>query len=256
MRVRVRLFSMLREMAGTGELEVELPGRRARVEQVVQEALRASPGLARAVRVLEERGLKPVVMVNGRQAGPGDEVSDGDEVAILPPASGGRAEARVVEGRVSLDKLVEEISSRASREGAGALVVFVGFVKGVVEGSRVLRLEYEAYEPAASRTLREIAEKHAAREGVTDVVVYHRVGGLEPGEPTIYVLVAARDRRTAFRVAADVLEEVKHRAPIFKLERRSDGDYWVLGDGVRVPRKLGEVRPPAEAVGAGDAGEA
>ncbi len=242
MKVRVRMFSMVKELAGTDRLEVELPGRLARVAEVLAAASRLAPGVEKALKLLEERGLKPVILVNGVQAGPEDTVKDGDEVAILPPASGGAVEAKIVKDRVSIDEVASRIAEKASQEGAGALVVFMGFVKGVVDGNRVDILEYEAYEPYATRTLKEIAEKYASREGVTDIIVYHRVGSLRPGEPTIYIFVAAKDRHTAFQVAAEVLEEVKHKTPIFKLERRSDGDYWVFGDGVRVPRKLGEVR--------------
>jgi molybdopterin synthase catalytic subunit len=233
---------MLRELAGVDELVIEVPGSSTSVAKVVEEACTRLPGLEKALKLLQERGMKPVIMVDGRYADPEDPVHDGAEVAILPPASGGASEARIVRGRVSVDEVISRVASRASREGAGALVIFVGFVKGVVEGNEVRSLDYEAYEPYASKILKEIADKYASLSGVTDVIIYHRVGSLKPGEPTIYVFVSAKDRKTAFKVAAEALEEVKHRAPIFKLERRSDGDYWVMGDGVRVPRKLGEVR--------------
>jgi len=115
-------------------------------------------------------------------------------------------------------------------------VIFIGFVKGVVDGAEVRELRYEAYEPYASRKLSEIAESYRGVDGVHGVVILHRVGSLGPGNETMYVLVAARDRGTAFSVAREVVDRVKHGVPIFKLEVRSDGEYWVIGDGRRVKR--------------------
>ncbi|AEM38117.1 molybdopterin biosynthesis MoaE protein [Pyrolobus fumarii 1A] len=242
MRVRLRLVAMFRDMAGVDELTLEVERDSVSVGMVVEEARRRLPGLARALQVLEEHGLKPLVVVNGSPASMDHVVSDGDEVVLLPPAAGGVVEAGLIEQELDLNEVVSRLAREASKKGSGALVVFVGFVKGVVDGNEVHELVYEAYEPLASRTLREIAEKHSKREGVTDVIVYHRVGRLKPGDTTIYILVAARDRKTAFETARSILEEVKHQAPIFKLERRADGDYWVMGDGVRVRREHGEVR--------------
>ena len=146
------------------------------------------------------------------------------------------ADGRVIDRPLSLDELVSRITKEASGKGGGALVLFIGYVKGRVDGSEVNELDYEAYEPYASEKLREIAEKYEGREGVLDVEIYHRVGSLKPGEPTLYVIVAAKSRHQAFEAAREALEEVKHSVPIFKLEKRSDGEYWVVGDGRRVKR--------------------
>ncbi len=237
MRVKLKFFALVRELAGRSELVVELEEGEATVARIVEEASKRLPGLSKAISLLERRGLSPVYMVNGVQVDPDHVVRDGDELAILPPASGG-VEAGIVRGRISVDELVNRMAKETASKGGGAVVVFVGYVKGVVDGHRVNLLEYEAYEPYASRKLREIAEKYVGKPGVLDVAVYHRVGGIEPGDHTMYVAVAATDRRTAFQTAMEIVEEVKHGVPIFKLERRSDGDYWVLGDGVRVPRRL------------------
>ena len=150
-----------------------------------------------------------------------------------------RVTCRVLQGRVSLDRLAGEIAERCSAERGGALVVFMGFVKGVVEGEEVEYLEYSVYEGYAEEALCRIAREVAERHGVLEAHVYHRVGRLRAGEPTIYILVAAKSRREAFRAAEELLERVKHEAPVFKLEKRRSGEYWVLGDK-RIPRS--EVR--------------
>ena len=149
-------------------------------------------------------------------------------------------EGRIVGGEVDVNEVARKIMNATNSSGSGALVLFVGFVKGVVNGVEVKELEYSAYEPYASRKLREIAEEECKEEDVSDIQIYHRVGRLKPGEPTVYIFVAARSRSIAFDKARKALERVKHEVPIFKLEKRADGEYWVIGDGVRVRRPLAQ----------------
>ncbi len=147
------------------------------------------------------------------------------------------AKARIIENTIDLNKELAEIASKTTHMGGGAIVLFMGYVKGRVNGEEVYELDYEAYEPYATRILEEIARKAEEDKEVLEVRVYHRIGNLKPGEPTIYIIVSAKTRKKAFRVAEEVLEQVKHRTPIFKLEKRSNGEYWVIGDGRRIPRK-------------------
>jgi len=115
----------------------------------------------------------------------------------------------------------------------------MGFVKGVVDGRRVHSLSYEAVEDLALQRMREIAEDAASRPGVYAVEIIHRVGRLEPGEPTIYILVVAEPRWKAFCLASELLDRVKKDVPVYKLEAREDGEYWILGEHTRVPRQPG-----------------
>jgi len=147
------------------------------------------------------------------------------------------AKAMIINDVVDLNKELSDVAEKTAPKGGGAIVLFMGYVKGVVGDNSVYELDYEAYEPYASKLLEEIALKAEEQEDVLEVRIYHRVGCLKPGEPTIYIIVAARSRHTAFNVARNVLEEVKHKVPIFKLEKRSDGEYWVIGDGRRVKRR-------------------
>lgn len=138
---------------------------------------------------------------------------------------------------LEIDRIVRELTSTATSKGGGALVMFLGFVKGVVDDVEVKELVYEAHEIYASKKLKEIAESYKNTKGVIDVIIYHRVGSLKPGEPTIYILVTATNRRIAFNVASEILERVKHEVPIFKLERRGNGEYWIISNGKRVRRE-------------------
>ncbi len=144
-------------------------------------------------------------------------------------------EARIVKERIDVNKVIDSIIKDTSSKGAGALVIFVGYVKGVINNSRVNKLVYTAYEPYASKKLLEIVNEESSKD-IYDIRVYHRIGELEPGEPTIYIFVSAKNRGIAFDKAREILERVKHEVPIFKLEKREDGDYWVIGDGTRIKR--------------------
>ena len=146
-------------------------------------------------------------------------------------------EGRIAREKADLAQIIRKLEEESSKKGGGALVIFIGFVKGVVNEAEVQELRYEAYEPYASKKLDEIAKSYADREDVYGVVILHRVGSLRPGDETMYVLVAAKDRGTAFSVAREVVDRVKHSVPIFKLEVRSDGEYWVVGDSRRVRRE-------------------
>jgi len=144
---------------------------------------------------------------------------------------------KIIKKPIDLNSTTKELSISATKKGGGALVLFMGFVKGVVNNAEVTNLVYEAYEPYASKKLNEIAKDYSKMEGVLDVIILHRIGNLKPGEPTIYIFVTAVNRKLAFKVASEALERVKHEVPIFKLEKRSNGEYWVMGDGKRVKRE-------------------
>ncbi|MET1101719.1 MAG: molybdenum cofactor biosynthesis protein MoaE [Pyrodictiaceae archaeon] len=138
---------------------------------------------------------------------------------------------------IDLNKLVKEIAARTAPKGAGAIVLFVGFVKGIVEGKKVQELEYMAYEPYANKKISEILKEATEDPEVLEAIVYHKLGKFKPGETTVYVVVSATTRHKAFEKAAWILERVKHETPIYKLERRSDGEYWVVGDNRRIPHQ-------------------
>jgi molybdopterin synthase catalytic subunit len=122
-------------------------------------------------------------------------------------------------------------------ERCGAIVLFVGVVKGIVEGDkRVSGLEYSAIKSTAIKVMERIASEEARKYNLSHVTIWHRVGALRSGEVTIVIAVSAENRKDAFRAAEEILERVKSEAPIFKLEKRSDGEFWIIGDGVRIKR--------------------
>jgi molybdopterin converting factor subunit 1 len=207
MQVTVRLFAQLRERAGTSELSIDLP-EGARVKDAIEELGALAADL-------------PVVMaVNREYADAEAELAPGDELALIPPVSGGEAPwARVTTDPLSVDSLIERV--RDPR--AGAVVTFQGVTRDVE------RLEYEAYaemaEPRIEAILRDAIERH----GVCAAAAEHRIGTVPLSEPSVLVAVSAPHRGEAFAAAREVIDRIKAEAPIWKKEVAGGEERWVEG---------------------------
>jgi MoaE-MoaD fusion protein len=204
-QVRVRLFAGLRERAGADELELELPE-----GAVVGDALERMRALTDGV---------PVVMaVNQEYADPGAPLHSGDEVALIPPISGGAVgalHARMTTEPLSLDPLLELV--RDPR--AGAVVTFLGVTRDVPE------LEYEAYTEMAERQMTEIVALAIDRHGLCAAAVEHRVGSVPLSEASVAIAVSAPHRDAAFAGGREIIDELKAKVPIWKKEEGT----WVGG---------------------------
>src|SRR5919199_4425361 len=220
MRVSVRLFAGLRERAGTDRLEVELPDD-ARVADVLA-AMASTP-----VGALRDREC--VVAVNREYASAEEPVRAGDEVALVPPVSGGSGPVRHV--RVTGEPLdVAALADAVRDPRAGAVVLFEGVTREVPE------LDYEAYAEMAVEKLRAIATEEAERHGLCAVAIEHRVGTVPLGEPSVIVAASAPHRGEAFAGARAVIDRVKAEAPIWKVEVTDAGRRRVEGALPPVPR--------------------
>lgn len=216
MVIRVRLFAMLRERAGARELELELPdGAR------VRDALDRVDGLA--------GGLPLVMAVNREYADADAPLAAGDELALIPPVSGGAAaqprqrphpHVRVTEEPLALDPLLERV--RDPR--AGAVVSFQGVTR------EVPRLEYEAYAEMAAERMAAIAVEAIARHGLCAAAAEHRVGAVPLSAPSVGIAVSAPHREEAFAGARELIDRIKAEAPIWKREVGETGaGEWVTG---------------------------
>lgn len=205
MRVRVRLFAALRERAGADEVELELPD-----GAVVGDALAQVSALTADL---------PVVMaVNREYAGADQALSAGDEIALIPPVSGGSvgaAHVRVTRDPLRLDPLLERV--RDPR--AGAVVTFLGVTREVAE------LDYEAYTEMAERKLEEIVLAAIERHGLCAAAAEHRIGMVPLSEASVAVAVSAPHRAEAFAGGREIIDQIKSQAPIWKKE---EGE-WVNG---------------------------
>lgn len=207
MQITVRLFAQLRERAGTGELSIELPD-----GALVRDAIE---------RLGDVAGGLPVVMAVNREYAKEDApLAQGDELALIPPVSGGSDPwARVTDQRLS----PEDIATRVRDDRAGAVVTFQGVTRDVEQ------LEYEAYaemaEPRMEAILREAIERH----GLCAAAAEHRVGSVALGEPSVVVVVSAPHREEAFAGARDAIDRIKAEAPIWKKEVEGGEERWVEG---------------------------
>jgi molybdopterin converting factor subunit 1 len=212
--VSVRLFAGLRERAGTDRLEIELP-EGARVADVLS-AMAATP-----VGALRPREC--VVAVNREYAAAEEPVRAGDEVALVPPVSGGAATA-VRHVRITPEPLDLGALAAAVRDpSAGAVVLFEGVTREVPE------LDYEAYAEMAQARIEAIAAEEAARHGLCAVAVEHRTGTVALSEPSVIVAASAPHRGEAFAGARALIDRVKAEAPIWKVELTADGPRRVEG---------------------------
>jgi MoaE-MoaD fusion protein len=200
MRVSVRLFAGLRERAGTDRLEVELP-EDARVADVLAAMARTPVGAL--------RDRECVVAVNREYARADAPVSAGDEIALVPPVSGGDA----IHVRVTGEPLELAALAAAVRDPrAGAVVLFEGVTRDVPE------LDYEAYEEMAAARIEQIAREEADRHGLCAAAVEHRTGTVPLSQPSVIVAASAPHRGEAFAGARALIDRVKAEAPIWKVE--------------------------------------
>jgi molybdopterin converting factor subunit 1 len=207
-RIRVRLFAALRERAGMGENEMELPeGARARQ---VWELLELGP---------EPAGL--AYAVNRQYVDRDHALSDGDELAIIPPVSGGAI--RLVDGPIDMTAMLAEVQS----DNAGAVASFVGTVRARSRDRDVLYLEYEAYEGMAEEVMAQLAGVLKGKYDLTEVAITHRVGRVEVGEASVAIAVSAPHRQDALAACAEAIDTLKGTVPLWKKEVYEGGEEWI-----------------------------
>jgi len=216
--IHVRLFAMLRERAGSASLELSLPRGSS-----VADALRELRSTGEHPALGELLSRMPVgTAVNREYADAGTILRGGDELALIPPVSGGsvRLHARVTEEPLSVQALSELVSDPA----CGAVVVFQGVTR------EVAALDYEAYREMAGTEIASILERCAATHGLRAAAAEHRIGRVPLGEPSVIVAVSAPHRAEAFAGAREAIDEIKARAPVWKREPGADGGAdWVQG---------------------------
>jgi MoaE-MoaD fusion protein len=203
--VTVRLFAGLRERAGWSSRDVEA----ATVAEVW-------PALGLGD---EPEGL--LYAVNREYAEPGRELADGDEVALIPPVSGGAF--RVTEEPLSLDAVVAEVAD----ERAGGIATFTGTVRRQSRGREVTHLEYEAYAEMAEDVMSQLAAQLLARHELCAVAIHHRVGRVEIGEPSVVIAVSAPHRAAALEACREAIDTLKETVPLWKKEIYEGGEEWI-----------------------------
>ena len=263
MQIRVRLFAIQRELAGAREIPLDLdPG------SVVEDAWSA---IAARFPVLAPGRPSLRFARNGEYADPTTTLADGDEVAFIPPVSGGadhpdrrRSGRRILELRDSPfpSSIVSDLEGELTTDEDGAVVGFVGRTRITPgtpapgqeaeaarhAGRSVEALGYEAHETMAIAVLTTIADEIRDRFEVDRLAIVHRLGEVPLGEASIVVVAVPPHRDAAFLAARYAIDETKARAPIWKVERFADGQIWI-GE----PARTGPDDPVADADPAADA---
>jgi len=227
MRVRVLFFGVLKEIVGSAEetIEIEPQSTLANVFE----------GYSERFETLRDKRPSILFARNSEFATPETVLADDDEVAFLPPVSGGATPAiHDAEGHLfSITREVihsQEFARTLQRPEDGAVVIFEGVVRNNTKGRATLYLEYECYEQLALKQISEIGREIAGQYDVGRLGVVHRLGRLDIGEASVVVVATAPHRRPAFAAALEAIDRLKREVPIWKKEFFADGAVWVDGE--------------------------
>jgi len=223
MKVTALFFGITRDLTGCPREEMEIPAG----ESVGDLRRRLEGRFPRLETVADSL----VVAVNQEIAARSAPLHEGDEVAFMPPVSGGAEERffRLTRDPISAAALAGQL--RAPKDGA--VVTFEGIVRNHSRGRATLYLEYEAYEPMAIRKLEEIAGEAKRKFAIDGIGIVHRLGRLEIGETSVAIAVTAEHRGEAFRACQYAIDRLKLVVPIWKKEFFRDGAVWAEGEGQR-----------------------
>jgi MoaE-MoaD fusion protein len=250
MQIRVLFWGRLKDIFGRGAESVELRSG-ASVRDLVAHYQRRSPEMAQWMSSL-------AIAVNQRYAPLDTELKSGDEVALLPPVSGGssaaaqdgsgqepRIHVRIVQEAIDAEKII----SHLKRGDDGAVVVFEGTVRNQTRGRETLYLDYEAYEPMALREMQSLARQALEKFQIRDVALVHRLGRLEIGEISVLIVVVSAHRAAAFEACRWLIDTLKRTVPVWKKEHFADGAVWA--DGEAFPEEIVRPGPAANSSPAG-----
>ena len=229
MLIRVLFFGVLKDLAGRSQEALDLPDG-STVEAVLTHYHVLLPGLKGYAASL-------AISVNQEYAGPETKLKAGDEVALLPPVSGGAPRCAIVREKINTPEVLDKIKHPED----GAAAVFEGIVRDNTRGRRTLYLDYEAYESMALKQMEMLAEQALAQFKIRDAAIVHRLGRLEIGETSVLIAVASAHRSAAFDACRWLIDTLKRTVPIWKKEYFEDGAVWADGEPfpAEVPRAQG-----------------
>jgi MoaE-MoaD fusion protein len=227
MQVRVLFFGVLKDLAGKANDMLSLPENATLGDVLIH--------YERMIPRLKETSASLAMSVNQEYAEPGTKLRSGDEVALLPPVSGGADEAHLTQRRSRVAIVRERIETdsvlrRIKQPEDGAAAVFEGIVRNNTRGRRTLYLEYEAYENMALKQMEELADRALSDFKIRDVAIAHRLGRLEIGETSVLIVVASAHRGAAFDACRWLIDSLKRTVPIWKKEHFEDGAVWADGE--------------------------
>ena len=214
--VRVLYFAIMRDLLGKSTETLEVPVGTTAGEMFAM-AITSKPELARLERSV-------MVMVNESYADKSAELNEGDEIAFIPPVSGGEHRLFTVTADVLDPRAVEALVASSS---AGAIVTFIGTVRDNARGRDVTALDYEAYAPAAVKMLAQIGAEVAEKWPAVEIAISHRTGYLVPGEASVVIATSSAHREVAYESNSYAISRIKEIVPIWKKEHYADGATWI-----------------------------
>jgi molybdopterin synthase catalytic subunit len=221
MKVNVLFFGLTHDLTGSPGEQMELPDGES-LAALLDICASRFPKLARVRASL-------LLAVNQEIASDSTLLHDGDEVAFMPPVSGGAGSDFF---RISREPIaVAEIAKPLRAAKDGAVVIFEGFVRNNLDGRPTLHLEYEAYEPMAVRKMQELGAEAKRKFAIDSIGIVHRLGRLEIGETSVAIIVTAEHRGPAFAACQFAIDRLKQIVPIWKKEFFTDGAIWSEGEG-------------------------
>lgn len=219
--ITIKLFAILRERTRCDQLSLDYQG--GTVSDLLKQVTREYPALS---DLLQPGRI--MISVNYEFVRMDGLVKDGDEVAFMPPFSGGNGrtgEVRIQKESFSIETEVEVLKQSSS--SIGGIVTFLGTTRDISRNKQVAKLEFEHYPGMAEKKLSEIRERAIKEYGALDVTIIHRVGTLPVGENIVLIVVASEHRDEAFRACRYCIDELKRITPIWKKETTPDGEVWV-----------------------------
>jgi molybdopterin synthase catalytic subunit len=239
--IRVLFFGQLKEVAGCATDLVWL-AEGATIADLLAHCEKKAPRL-------KDFLPSTAISLNQEYASPEARLKDNDEVALLPPVSGGAPEqsekaaplVRIVREKIDPREIVRPLEKPKD----GAVVMFDGIVRGHSRGRRTLYLEYEAYEEMALKEMRALAEDAVERFAIRDVALVHRLGRLEIGESSVFIAVFSEHRADAFAACRFLIDTLKRTVPIWKKEYFEDGAVWADGEPFPAEIPTAATRPIA-----------
>jgi MoaE-MoaD fusion protein len=225
MQVRVLFFGVLKDIVGKAADTIEIPEGASVRDVLVRYELQ--------VPRLKESLSSLALAVNQKYAGPDTNLRADDEIALLPPVSGGAPEAadRGCHAFVVREVIrTERVLAGLKRGEDGAALVFEGVVRNQTRGRKTLYLDYEAYEKMAREQMESLAQDAMQRFQIRDVAIVHRLGRLEIGETSVLIVVASAHRAAAFDACRWLIDTLKRSVPIWKKEYFEDGAVWADGE--------------------------
>ncbi len=239
MRVKVLFFGMLKDLVGRAEDRIEVEDG-ARLATVFDSYARRFPRL-------DEMAGSIVLARNQEFAAPESPLAEGDEIAFLPPVSGGSDAVAEVEDEIGNYFAITRhpidaraLIARLARGCDGAVITFEGIVRDNSKGRPTLRLEYDCYVPLALKKMREIGVELLASYPVDRIGMIHRLGLMEIGEASVAIVVTSAHRKPAYDASREAIDRLKRLVPIWKKEYFAGGEVWVEGDwDASIPRLEG-----------------